>query len=81
MTIQTRPMMPLPMGIPACIRIRRNAAPAAPAVPAVPTMPSVKFPPRGTTGPVHISKLLAPLQQIIQHPDRDRLLAEFFKDA
>ena len=44
-------------------------------------MPEIKLPPRGTTGPVHISKLLEPLQQIIRHPDRNRLLAEFFKDA
>ena len=43
--------------------------------------PAIKLPPRGTTGPVHISRLLEPLQQIIQHPDRDILLAEFFKDA
>ena len=43
--------------------------------------PAVKLPPRGTTGPVHISKLLEPLQQIIRHPDRNRLLVEFFKDA
>ena len=43
--------------------------------------PAVKLSPRGTTGPVHISKLLEPLQQIIRHPDRNRLLVEFFKDA
>ncbi len=40
--------------------------------------PVVKFPPRGTTGPVHISTLLNPLMEICHHPDRDRLLAEFF---
>lgn len=49
--------------------------------PAEPETPEIKLPPRGTTGPVHISKLLEPLQQIIRHPDRNRLLAEFFKDA
>ena len=37
----------------------------------------VKFPPRGT-GPVHISTLLNPILEICHHPDRDRLLAEFF---
>ncbi|WP_294589922.1 hypothetical protein [uncultured Bacteroides sp.] len=40
--------------------------------------PAVKFPPRGTTGPVHISTLLNPVLEICRHPDRDRLLAEFF---
>ena len=40
--------------------------------------PAVKFPPRGTTGPVHISTLLNPILEICHHPDRDRLLAEFF---
>lgn len=77
MMTRTNPV-PLPMGMPASIRIRRNTPPATPAIP---VMPAVKLPPRGTTGPVHISKLLAPLQQIIHHPDRNRLLAEFFKDA
>ncbi len=78
MTTQTRPTMPLPVGMPSNIRIRRNTPSAAPAVS---EMPKIKLPPRGTTGPVHISKLLEPLQQIIRHPDRNRLLAEFFKDA
>lgn len=78
MTIRTNPMTPLPVGMPSNIRIRRNRPPAAPAVS---EMPKIKLPPRGTTGPVHISKLLEPLQQIIRHPDRNRLLAEFFKDA
>ena len=78
MTTQTRPTMPLTVGMPASIRIRGNTPPAAPAAPET---PEIKLPPRGTTGPVHISKLLEPLQQIIRHPDRNRLLAEFFKDA
>lgn len=63
MTTQTRPMMPLTVGMPASIRIRKNTPPTAPAVP---EMPEIKLPPRGTTGPVHISKLLEPLQQIIR---------------
>ena len=78
MTIRTNPMTPLPVGMPSNIRIRRNIPPAAPAESEI---PKIKLPPRGTTGPVHISKLLEPLQQIIRHPDRNRLLAEFFKDA
>ncbi|WP_368339486.1 hypothetical protein [Parabacteroides goldsteinii] len=78
MTTQTRPMMSLTVGMPVSIRIRKNTPPAAPAVS---EMPEIKLPPRGTTGPVHISKLLEPLQQIIHHPDRNRLLAEFLKDA
>lgn len=40
--------------------------------------PVIKFPPRGTTGPVHISTLLDPILELCRHPDRDRLLAEFF---
>ena len=31
-----------------------------------------------STGPVHISTLLNPILEICHHPDRDRLLAEFF---
>lgn len=42
--------------------------------------PAVKFPPRGS-GPVHISALLNPILEICSHPDRDRLLAEFLRDA
>ena len=42
--------------------------------------PDMKFPPRGS-GPVHISSLLNPILEISRHPDRNRLLAEFFKDA
>ena len=34
--------------------------------------PAVKFPPRGTTGPVHISTLLNPILEISRHPDRNR---------
>mgnify|MGYP005926222459 CR=1 FL=1 len=40
--------------------------------------PAIKFPPRGTGGPVHISTLLDPILKICHHPDRERLLAEFF---
>ena len=42
--------------------------------------PAVKFPPRGTTGPVHISTLLNPILEICHHPDRDSLLAELFSE-
>ena len=40
--------------------------------------PAIKLPPKGTGGPVHISTLLEPILEICHHPDRDRLLAEFF---
>lgn len=40
--------------------------------------PEIKLPPRGSRGPVHISELLNPILEISRHPDRDRLLAEFF---
>ena len=41
---------------------------------------AIKLPPRGS-GPVHISALLNPILEICSHPDRDRLLAEFLRDA
>lgn len=43
--------------------------------------PAAKFFSQGTTEPVHISTLLNPILEICQHPDRNRLMAEFFKDA
>lgn len=42
--------------------------------------PAVKFPSRGTTGPVHISTLLNPILEISRHPDRNRLLAKLFSE-
>lgn len=42
--------------------------------------PAIKFPPRGTTGPVHVSTLLNPILEICRHPDRNRLLAELFSE-
>jgi hypothetical protein len=44
--------------------------------------PAIKtsIPERGCTGPVRIDKLLEPVQQIINHPDRNRLMAELFRD-
>lgn len=62
----------IPKTRPAPVRIKKITPPAT---------PSVKLPPRGTTGPVPVSTLLEPLQQIIGHPDRNYLLAEFFKEA
>ena len=41
------------------------------------TEPEIKLPPRGS-GPVHISELINPILEISKHPDRNRLLAEFF---
>ena len=73
--------------------MERQAIMASPAIPAISPMPVrigkitppaktvIKLPPRGTTGPVQLSALLEPLQQIISHPDRNRLLAEFFKES
>jgi hypothetical protein len=40
----------------------------------------VSMPERGTTGPVRVGKLLEPLRQIINHPERNYLMAELFKD-
>jgi hypothetical protein len=40
----------------------------------------VSMPERGTTGPVRVGKLLEPVRQIINHPSRNRLMAELFKD-
>lgn len=40
----------------------------------------INIPEKGFTGPFRISKLLEPVQQIIDHPDRNRLMAELFKD-
>lgn len=42
--------------------------------------PAIKFPPRGATGPVHISTLLNPILEICHHPDRNRLLAKLFSE-
>lgn len=41
--------------------------------------PGIKFPSRRTRGPVHISTILDQITEIGRHPDRNRLLAEFFK--
>lgn len=40
----------------------------------------LRLPPRGERGPTPIGELLKPLQHIIRHPDRNRLLADFFKE-
>ena len=40
----------------------------------------IKIPERGSAGPIKIGTLLDPIRQIIKHPDRNRLLADFFKD-
>ncbi|WP_288785796.1 hypothetical protein [uncultured Bacteroides sp.] len=64
-------MAPLQIHMPMPARRKRTVKPE----------PAVKFPPRGTTGPVHISTLLNPILEICYHPDRDRLLAEFFSEV
>jgi len=40
----------------------------------------IMIPGRGRTGPVRVGKLMEPIKQIINHPDRNRLMAELFKD-
>lgn len=40
----------------------------------------INIPEKDCTGPVRIGKLLEPVQQIMDHPDRNRLMAELFKD-
>ncbi|MCB7008639.1 hypothetical protein LI141_08590 [Bacteroides thetaiotaomicron] len=42
--------------------------------------PHIKLPGRGVTGPVPVSTLLNPVLEICNHPDRNRLLAEFFRE-
>ena len=41
--------------------------------------PEVRLPSHRTGGPVHISTILDQITEISRHPDRNRLLAEFFK--
>jgi hypothetical protein len=41
--------------------------------------PDLSIPERGATGPVPIGEMLTPLQRIIRHPNRSRLMAEFCK--
>lgn len=38
------------------------------------------FPERGSTGPVSIGTLMEPMQALFRHPNRNRLIAELFKD-
>lgn len=40
----------------------------------------LRIPERGSSEPVRIGKLIEPLKELISHPDRNRLLAELFKD-
>lgn len=40
----------------------------------------IRIPGRGATGMVRIGSIIKPIQQIINHPDRNRLMAELFKD-
>lgn len=66
--ISRPPAAPMQIRVPMPVTRRKRA---------VEPKAAVKFPPRGTTGPVHISTLLNPILEICHHPDRDRLLAEF----
>ena len=65
----TRQPSPAPTGRPVARRPKAQVPETA-----------IKLPPRGS-GPVHISALLNPILEICSHPDRDRLLAEFLRDA
>ena len=64
-----------------------TGVPIAPSIPPHP-VPSAQhppehtrqLPPRNQHGPTIIGELLRPLQGIIRHPDRNRLLADFFKE-
>ena len=40
--------------------------------------PDLSVPERGITGPVPIGEVMEPIRRIIAHPDRNRLIAEFF---
>ena len=62
---------------------RQNTAGVLPTVtprrrPTIPE-PDLSVPERGTTGPRPIGDIIEPLQRIIAHPDRNRLMAEFFR--
>lgn len=63
-----RPVMP-------CIQPLRNPEPET--VHSTDILP----PPRGTRGPVRLGELIAPLQRIIEHPNRDNLLADFVRQC
>ncbi len=41
--------------------------------------PDLSVPERGTTGPRPIGEVMEPIRRIIAHPDRNRLMAEFFR--
>jgi len=41
---------------------------------------AITVPGRGITGPIRVGKLIEPIKEITNHPDRDRLMAELFKD-
>ncbi len=41
--------------------------------------PDLSVPERGTTGPIPIGDVMKPIRKIIAHPDRNRLMAEFFR--
>ncbi|KAB4217185.1 hypothetical protein GAP53_11245 [Bacteroides uniformis] len=67
--ISRPPMAPVQMPMPVTRR-KRTVEPE----------PAIRFPPKGMTGPVHVSTLLNPILEICRHPDRNRLLAELFSE-
>ena len=40
----------------------------------------IHIPGRGATGMVRVASIIEQVQQIINHPDRNRLMSELFKD-
>jgi hypothetical protein len=56
-----------------------NRTAASPVVRSPDPDPDLSVPERGTTGLVPIGEVMTPLQRIIAHPDRGRLMAEFWK--
>ncbi len=64
--------------------IRVNTIPGTQPIKKVPVNiePAMKIhiPGRGATGMVRIGSIVEQIRQIINHPDRNRLMAELFKD-
>jgi hypothetical protein len=61
------------------VRAWRRTLPGKPAKPVRVPAPDLSVPERGTTGPIPIGDVMNPIRRIIAHPDRNRLIAEFFR--
>ncbi len=64
-------------GTMAVIQARKRIVPLQRPTPVSAAEPDLSVPERGTTGPVSIGEAMQPLQRLIAHPDRGRLLAKF----